>query len=719
MFPLSLVRTIIREFWKYKALSALFLIALLLEVAYAVAAPYSLKFLVDEAFAPKDANMFLLILSALLAGGFISVMAGAFGDYALGRVSGKAVRDMRSKLFAHLQKQSLPFFRNYRIGDLITRFSSDMSSIDGIIRVTSPYFLRETLSVTMGLSVLFILEWRLTLAMIIGSFLMTLGPRLLRRRAEDANLAYKKAEESFSNTVDEMLKGHKTIKSLDLRKRMLEIGRKRIQELFTSGFRLHMTNAWMSRFPLAGLLILNGMMIGLGGYFIFQDALTVGEFMAFFTLFMSVGQSGANLTYLLPDLIESDISFRRISEILEQEPSVPEPKAPKELPSGSFPITFRDVSFGYNEESDQLRHINLAIQAGGYHAFVGASGSGKSTALQLLARFYDPRLGAIQYGDVDLRDVDEASLREYAALVTQDTFLFNTTIRGNLAPDPDRPVSDEAMHQAALRASIHDTIMAWPEGYDTPVLQEGGTLSGGERQRLSIARALLRRPALLLLDEVTAALDPAAEADINRLLLELRGKHTLVSVTHRLASAEQADCIHVFQKGSIVESGTHHELLALNGAYKALWDKQNGLHLSNDGHSASVDASRLSDMDLFAGISLDLLEDIALSFATETFDEGDKVVREGQHGDKLYLIVRGKFDVLKKVEGNEDKKLATLQDGDHFGEIALLRNVPRTATVVSAGPSVLLSIRRKDFDQLIAGQPQIRQKLEQTLQLRS
>ncbi|MHA7965230.1 ABC transporter transmembrane domain-containing protein [Paenibacillus sp. CAU 1782] len=719
MFSLSLVRSIASQFWKYKALSSLFLLALLLEVAYGIAAPYSLKFLVDEAFTPKNVEMFLLILGLLLAGGLFSVFANVLGDYALGKLGGKSVRDLRLGLFSHLQKQSLPFFQNYKIGDLITRFSSDMSSIDGVIRVTSPFFLRETLSVVMGLTMLFLLEWKLTLAVMAGSVLMIAGPRLLQKRAESANMAYKEAQAHFSNTVDELIKGYKTIKSLHLRNRILLQGRKRILELFNTGFRLHMTNALMERFPMTGLLVLNGTMIGFGGYLIFQDQMSIGEFIAFLTLFMSVGQSGANLTYLMPALIESHISFKRIAEIMEQKPSVPEAENARELPAAISRISFNDVTFGYTEQSDQLRRVNLEIPVGSYTAFVGTSGSGKSTALQLLARFYDPRQGSIKFDQLDLKEITESSLRSYAALVTQETFLFNTTIRDNLGPEPDSAISDVEMVETAKKAQIHETIVSWPDGYDTEIHHEGGTLSGGERQRLSIARALLRKPKLLLLDEVTAALDPVTEAEINALLLQLRGKQTLVSVTHRLASIEHADCIHVFHNGTIEESGTHQELMLLGGRYKSLWDKQHGLHLSPDGSSASVDAARLAELGFFAGIELGLLEEIARSFATETFNEGDTVVREGQQGDKFYLIVRGKFDILKESGDGEKIRLATLLDGDHFGEIALLRNIPRTATVMAAAPSVLLSIRREAFNRLISAQPQIRTMLEQSLEKRS
>ncbi|WP_409343599.1 ABC transporter transmembrane domain-containing protein [Paenibacillus sp. MBLB4367] len=714
---MSFVRTMLRQFFSYKLLSGLFLFSIFVEVAYAVAAPLSLKYLVDEAFTPKDFQVFIIILSILLGGGLFNIFASALGDYTLSKLSGEVIRKLRTELFAHLQLQSFPFYQRYRVGDLVTRFAGDMASMERVIRMSFPSFLKETLGVLLGLSMLFAIEWKLTLAVLAGSALMLVGPRLLQGRAETANVNFKEAQERFSNTIDEMVKGHKTIKGLNQQTRFRERARKQIHELFTFGMKLHMTNSLMERLPLTALLILNGVMIGFGGYLIFQDEMTVGGFMAFFTLFMSVGQAGSNLSFLIPGLIESGVSFRRVGEIFEQRPDVPQAADAIELPSSIHSISMERVTFGYTEQADQLRDVTLHMKAGSYVAFVGPSGSGKSTALHLLSRFYDPKQGAVSIDGYDLRNVSEASLRKLSTMVTQDTFLFNATIRDNLLLDSDE-AADADMVEAAKRANVHDVIASWPAGYDTWVHHEGGSLSGGERQRLAIARALLRKPKLLLLDEVTSALDPVTEAEINQLIQQLRQHQTIISVTHRLASVVNADKILVFKEGRIVESGTHQELLRQNGLYGSLWEKQHGFHLSQDGLHATVEVDRLAKLPFFGGIELPLLQDIATLFATETCHAGEAVVREGEEGNKFYIIVRGKFEVLKRLPEGEEKRVAVLQDGDHFGEIALLKDIPRTATVRATGPSVLLSMRREQFRQLTSEFPQILVTLEQTLQKR-
>jgi len=693
-----------------------FLLCISIEVAYAAAAPLSLKYLVDDAFVPKNVSAFFLILSILLGGALLNVCAHAAGDYSIGRLGGAMIRDLRTRLFDHVQRQPLSFYQRYRVGDLVARFASDMNSMEGVIRFSSPMFLKESFSIALGLGLLFTLEWKLTLAVLAGSSLMFIGPKLLQSRAETANSVYKEAQEQFSNTIDEMVKGHKTIKSLHQQHRFRELSRRHIQELFTFGMKLHVVNALLERIPLTALLALNGTMIGYGGYLIFHDEMSIGAFMAFFTLFLSVGQSASNLSFLAPNLIESAVSFRRVEELLDQ-PVVSEPSAPVNLGDEIGSIRMEGVTFGYSEDAVQLNNVSVTIPPGAYAAFVGPSGSGKSTALQLLARFYEPREGVVTVGGVDLTKVGEASYRQLTALVNQDAFFFDATVRDNLVLDRE-DVTEEQLQEAAKQAKIHEAIQGWPDGYDTRIREGGGTLSGGERQRLSIARAVLRRPSLLLLDEVTSALDPATEAEINELILRLRPNRTIVSVTHRLASAVEADQIHVFDEGRIVESGTHQELLQRRGLYCRLWEKQNGFRLSEDGLHASVEAERLSKLPFFEGIELAPLRGLAGLFATETFQEGDLVVREGEEGNKFYIIVRGIFEVLKSDRSGGEKRVAMLQDGDYFGEIALLKGIPRTASVRAAGPSVLLSMRREAFRQLTADFPQVLASLERTLQAR-
>ncbi|WP_171655987.1 ABC transporter transmembrane domain-containing protein [Paenibacillus foliorum] len=696
-----------------KLLCVLFAVSILIEIGYAVAAPLSLKYLVDFAFVPKDAQMFILILSLLIIGSLFNIGAGASGDYTLAKLSGRLLHMLRTELFTHMQKQSLDFFVRYRVGDITTRFNSDLSTIERVIGATFPFGLKEGVTVIVGLCLLFSLEWRLALAVLLGSSLLFIGPRLLQQRAETASRTVKEAEADFAGTIDESLKGHKTIKGLHLQDLLLEKANMQIQSLFTLGLRKSIMNSLMERIPMTALMVINAIMIGFGGWLIFQDKLSIGEFVAFFTLFLSVGQSVFHLSFLIPNIIESGVSFERVNQVLEDRPAVAEADHPVDIPSISSHIRMDEVTFGYADGPDILKHASLYIPAGSFAAFVGPSGSGKSTALQLLQRFYDPRQGRVTIDDLDLKQISEKSLREQMGIVFQDTFLFNVTVKENIMLG-NRNLTEVDMVAAAKAANMHETIMSWPQGYDTPILQEGASLSGGQRQRLSIARTLLRKPSILLLDEVTSALDPATEADINRTLEQLKGNTTIVSVTHRLSSIVHADLIFVYEDGQVVEVGSHEELLSREGLYREMWEKQAGFSLSQDGLHARVDVNRLGKIPIFEGMAQELLLHLTTLLTTETYERGHTIMREGDEGDKFYIIARGSVEVRKQLL-DENRRVAVLQDGDHFGEIALLKNIPRTASIIAIEPTVLLSLRREWFLELTASYPQLLEVVERTI----
>ncbi|WP_319005475.1 ABC transporter ATP-binding protein [Metabacillus litoralis] len=573
---MTFIRTILLYFMEYKLLFFTFLISIFIEVAYLMIAPLSLQYLIDEAFIPRDYRIFTIILCVLIVGGLVNFLAITFGDYSLGKLSGVVIRMIRTELFLHIQKQSLPFYQRYKIGDIVTRFHTDLGSMERVIRTIFPYFLKEIVSIPIGLIILFSIEWKLTVAMLVGSTLLFIGPKMLQKKATDSNKSFKESQERFSNTIDEMIKGYKTIKSFHLQNRFSERGSKQIHDLYSTGFNLHMINSLMERLPLTALMLLNGIMLGFGGYLIFNSSITIGEFVSFFTLFMIVGQSVLNLSVLVPNLIDSSVSFKRVQEIFDYKNSLYNPVKGVDIPSILSSIRMNKVSFGYTNKSDQLHEVSLNIPLGSYIAFVGPSGSGKSTALQLLARFYDPKEGSVFFDDNDIRDINEGSLRKLTTLVTQDTFLFNTSIKDNLLLD-NLDATESEMIEIAKLVNIHDDIMSWPDGYNTVVHHEGGSLSGGERQRLAIARALLRKSKVLLLDEVTAALDPPTEADIITLIEQIRKYKTIISVSHRLKSVINADLIYVFKEGKIVEFGSHQELLKINGYYHYMWEKQNGI----------------------------------------------------------------------------------------------------------------------------------------------
>jgi ATP-binding cassette, subfamily B, bacterial len=330
-------------------------------------------------------------------------------------------------------------------------------------------------------------------------------------------------------------------------------------------------------------------------------------------------------------------------------------------------------TFGYDPEHPNLHHVSLRIAHGESVAFVGPGGSGKSTMLSLLLRFYDPDSGAILFDGTDTRRATQASLRAQTAVVFQESFLFNTPIRANIALGrPD--ASDEEIFAAAKAAEIHSFIVALPDAYDTLAGERGSRFSGGQRQRIAIARAVLKDPAILVLDEATSALDAASEHAINTTLACIARGRSVVSLTHRLSSVVDMDRVFLCERGRLLEQGTHVDLLALGGV--ARW------------------------------------------FGTEVFREDRAIVQQGDPGDRFYVIARGTVEVTR-LENGASVQLAKLQDGDYFGEMALLSDQPRNATVRTLMPCVCLSLPRDLFSRLLAREPELREHFQEVLLART
>ena len=345
---------------------------------------------------------------------------------------------------------------------------------------------------------------------------------------------------------------------------------------------------------------------------------------------------------------------------------------------------------------------------------MGPSGSGKSTILNLLVRFYDPTSGVVTMDGQDLRRVTQQSLRGQIGTVFQDTFLYNASVRENITLGK-LDATDEEVEAAARGAEIHDFVMTLPQGYDTPVGERGGQLSGGQRQRIAIARALLHDPEILVLDEPTSALDPQTEAAINATLREQGRGRSVVTVTHRLSSVTEADRIFVLERGQVVEGGTHEELLRTRGLYYRLWGQQNGFE---DAPTIGVEASRLRAIPLFEHLDGMLLSTLADRFVLDRYAEGHVIFEAEDAGNKLYFIDRGEVEVLATGPGGEERRVALLRDGEYFGEIALLENVPRTATVRTRAPSTLLTLEREKFLDLLQSVPDLRTSFERGVEAR-
>jgi len=448
-----------------------------------------------------------------------------------------------------------------------------------------------------------------------------------------------------------------------------------------------------------------------------RGALTVGSVIAVFELLWFMISAVQQLSNVVEPFQRAAAGMRRVQELLDQKPEVAERPGAAPLPPLSGAIRFASVDFAFPGREPVLKDVNLTLPAWRTVAIVGQSGSGKSTLLALLLRFHDPTRGTVSFDGHDLAQAGQDSLARQVGAVFQDSFLFDATIGENIRLG--RPEADDAEVEAAAKAAgIHDFLSGLPLGYRSPAGEGGARLSGGQRQRIALARALVRRPTVLVLDEATSALDAETEAGIVATLKELHGRQTLVTVTHRLATARDADLIVVMADGRVAEQGTHESLLAAKGVYARLWEQQSGFVISPSGRHAAIEPRRLAAIPLFSRLAPDLLARLATRFTTMDVSAGRTLFEEDERGDMLYVIVRGRVAVARRGPDGAELHVSVLEDGDFFGEIALLEEVRRTATVRALTPCLLLVLDRSDFQDLLAQAPELRQVFEGAAQAR-
>lgn len=703
----------------YKLLSTIFFIALFLDLAFISIAPLTFKFMVDNAIIPQDFNNFYLILIVLGIAGLIGFSSGIVSDYCLAKLNARVQNDLRTRLFSHLQHTNISFFQKNRTTELVSYISHDVSAIDGAMYAILTTGIQSISVVIISTIILFYLQWSIALFVLLGAVIIFAGPLLLGRRAQAVNSEFKIQMSLMSGDVLENIKAQKVIKGFNLQQVMIEKFHKRLQSFFMIDYKKNVLDSSLQRIPMMSLLLINFTIIGFGSYLALNDHITVGALVAFFTMYTSMGNSVFNLTLAIPAFTDAKVSMERIQHLLDE---APEENGQSQLlvkQDQQLDIEVQNVAFRYTEKQNILADINLFIPGGTSAAFVGSSGSGKSTMLQLILGFYTPNEGQIRMNDCSLQDMDRGSMREQMGIVFQDNFLFRGTIMDNIRIS--KPLaSDNEVREAARKAEIDDFIYSLPEGYQTEVLDEGSNFSGGQRQRIAIARAILRNPSILLLDEATSALDPISEESINQTFRHLSHDRTVITVTHRLSSITDADQIFVFDQGRIVDSGNHQQMLRNGGFYKELWDKQNGLSVSLSGQEAEIDENRLAKLPFFIDMHLEVLKEIKSFFDTETFSSGQTIIHEGEVGNKFYIIARGKVEVSKRSSeiGADPTSLAVLTDGDYFGEIALLKNVLRTADVIALTECTFLTLQSKVLHYVLSQYPELNARVRAKLQER-
>lgn len=521
--------------------------------------------------------------STLLFVGIVAIVATALktgfaylGAYETIYIRNGVVRDIRRKIFTKILSLPLPFFSEERKGDIISRMTGDVQEVEASVMSSLEMFFQSPILILVYLSAMLMMSWQLTLFVfvmlpIMGTLIGKVGKNLKRHSREGQN----KMGEILS-LMEETLSGLRIIKAFNAEKK---VNQKFSDE--NESYR-RIQNRLMRRRSLAhpmseflGTIVIV-LVLWFGGTLILNHtgALTAPEFIAYIALFYSIINPAKNLTNAFYSIQKGLAAMDRIDDILKAESSILDPRQPVKIKEFTDAITYRNVSFAYNESKTVLKNINLTIPKGQTVALVGQSGSGKSTFVDLLPRFYDINEGEITIDGNNIKDFSFYDLRELMGNVNQDPILFNDTIYNNIAFGVEN-ATPEKVENAAKIANAHDFIMQTENGYQTVIGDRGGKLSGGQRQRLSIARAVLKNPPIMILDEATSALDTESEKLVQEALDNLMRNRTSIVIAHRLSTIKNANLICVFHEGEIAERGTHEELLQLNGIYTKLYQMQN------------------------------------------------------------------------------------------------------------------------------------------------
>ena len=582
----ALARRIVGLFMPYRGRVVTIVVLVFVGAVLGVVNPLLTKVVFDQALFPPsggpDLSLLWWLVALMLA---VAVVGGAIGIWQVwaSNVLGQQVmRDLRSRLFGHLQTMSLRFFTGTRTGEIQSRLTSDVAGVQTVVTTTATTILGSVVSFASALVAMVVLSWQLTIVAVLlfpVFFWLTKVVGDQRRKVASATQSTMAdltatTEESLSvsgvllakvfNRQDDDLA---SFDSDNARIAKLQVR----QQLISQGF-FTVVITFLSVTP-AFVYLVAGYLMGS------SSSITAGTIVAFTTLQTRIYFPLGQLLQSIVELRSSLAYFQRIFEYLDLEPDITESPTPVTLgrAAASGRVRYDDVRFRYDKEYEAwtLGGVSLDIRPGQLAALVGPSGAGKTTLGYLLPRLYDVDAGSVSIDGVDVRDLSFASLADLVGVVTQESYLFHATVRDNIRyADPD--ATDEEVEKAARAAAIHDRIMSFPEGYDSVVGERGYRLSGGEKQRVAIARVLLHDPRVLLLDEATSALDTASERLVQAALSRAMTGRTTLAIAHRLSTIVAADVIYVIDGGRVVEQGTHEQLLARGATYARLYHEQFG-----------------------------------------------------------------------------------------------------------------------------------------------
>ncbi|MBR3036985.1 MAG: ABC transporter ATP-binding protein [Lachnospiraceae bacterium] len=534
--------------------------------------------IVDEALGGRNLKLLIQLLIAAFGALTVSQVIGVIENYINAWISSKIVFDMKNQMYKHLQYMPHSFFTTEKQGDIITRMNTDISGVSTVISGTLSSIVSNIATVVTTLVALFTMSWQLAIVGMAVIPLLVIPTRSVGKTRFTLLRERQAKNDEMNQVINETLSvsGSMLVKIFTREEKEYDNFVKVNDEMTKIAMKEQRSGSWfrvvMGMFTQLGPLLI----YFFGGLFIIKEwdpTLTVGTITATVALINRLYRPVESLLNISVDFTRSLALFTRIFDYFDRENTITSPENGLKPAVQDQDIVFSHVKFSYDPEKELLKDIDFSIPGGKMYAIVGPSGSGKSTIVNFIPRLYDVLDGKVEVAGVDVRDFDLQYLREHIGIVTQETYLFNGTIRENLLYAKENATQEE-IENACRIASIHEFIANQPKGYDTEVGNRGLKLSGGEKQRISIARMILKDPDILILDEATSALDSISENAIQDALEKMMEGRTSIVIAHRLSTILKADKILVLKDGTICERGTHEELLEKNGVYRELYETQ-------------------------------------------------------------------------------------------------------------------------------------------------
>lgn len=535
--------------------------------------PRLIGYTIDTALPNKDYKALTWIFWAIVGLYAFRGIVSFWLNYTIGWLGQRIVFDMRFQSYRHLNRLSLSYYDSRQTGKIMSRLMGDIDFIQQMISGGFVTFLADMFSVIFILVMLFSMEWKLALLAMGGIPFYVLNFKLFIRHIRPLGVELRERWDEMLGALQEKLTGINVVKAFAREDYESEMFQQTIQDNYNISMKQMRLNRRLGANAQIIRAIFTGLIIWYGGTLILRRHMLIGELLAFNALVAQLYDPAVRIVDFNVTVQWTIAAMERVFETLDTRPEIVDAPNARTLPRMKGSVEFRDVSFGYDRKYPVLHEVNLKVNPGEMIAIVGPSGSGKTTLVNLIARFYDVQDGKVLVDGVDIRSVRLESIRRQISIVSQESLLFSVSLKENIKYG-FHDATDLQIAQAGKNADIHDFIMGLPQGYDTKIGEEGIKLSVGQKQRMSIARAAITDPSILILDDATSALDSKTEANVQSALERLMKGRTSFVIAHRLSTIMSADRIVALDGGRIVDTGTHAELVARPGVYQNLYNEQ-------------------------------------------------------------------------------------------------------------------------------------------------